>query len=406
MNALSGVTSDHPGTGGIVADFTLAYTDQRTDHDSGQSTHQSDQSGFQLKVNLRLPGQGISALFGQSGSGKTTLLRCIAGLERTSTGYLEVNGEVWQDSARQHFVATHQRSLGYVFQEASLFPHLSVQHNLDYAIRRSGRHNTGHNTGGYSTTGNHTSATSKADIIDMLGIGGLMQRAPARLSGGERQRVAIARALLTKPRLLLMDEPLSALDTARKQEILPYLERLHDELAIPMLYVSHQADEVARLADHLVLMENGQALASGALLTLLSRLDLPTALTEDAGAVIDTTVGYHDPDYHLMRLDFKGGSILVPHRDIPTGTKRRLRIHARDVGLTLDQVSQQSSLQNRIAATIIGTAAAAHPAHIMVQLDAGGTILLARITRRAYDQLTLAPGKAVWALIKSVALLA
>jgi len=376
----------------IIADIKLGY--------SGHT----GKLGFQLKVNLTLPGHGITGLFGHSGSGKTTLLRCIAGLEHTNTGYLEVNGEVWQDSERRHFIPTHQRALGYVFQEASLFPHLSVQENLHYAIKRCSTSNSDWNT-----------------TIDMLGIAELMQRMPARLSGGERQRVAIARALLTKPRLLLMDEPLSALDAARKQEILPYLERLHDELAVPILYVSHQSDEIARLADHVVLMENGHTLASGPLLTLLTRMDLPTALAEDAGAVIETTVTQHDQRYHLMQLDFSGGAIVVPHRDIAIGKKLRLRLHARDVIVELRNTDDAtsfdtthnhnskhgvSSLQNRIAATIVSMADAAHPAHIMLQLDACGTLLLARITRRACDQLALTPGKHVWALIKSVALLA
>ena len=223
--------------------------------------------GFTLNVDLDLPGRGVTALFGHSGSGKTTLLRCLAGLERHSTGSLHFKGEVWQDSTRSIFRPTHQRSLGYVFQEASLFPHLSVRKNLEYGRKRV---NSGHKV-------------SLDHAVELLGIGHLLDRMPDRLSGGERQRVAIARALATSPELLLMDEPLAALDLKRKSEILPYLERLHDELDIPMFYVSHSPDEVARLADHVVLLAEGRVVAAGGLRETLARLDLPTAFTEDAG---------------------------------------------------------------------------------------------------------------------------
>ncbi len=199
-------------------------------------------SGFSLDVDLALPGRGITALFGQSGSGKTTILRCIAGLEKARDAFISVNGEVWQDDAKDFFVPTHKRSLGYVFQEASLFPHLSVRSNLDYGRKRAGKKD--------DKVFEHT--------ITLLGIGHLLDRLPEKLSGGESQRVAIARALLTEPKLLLMDEPLSALDARRKEEILPYIERIQSTLSIPILYVSHQPDEVMRLADHLVLLAEGR----------------------------------------------------------------------------------------------------------------------------------------------------
>lgn len=360
---------------GIVGRFHLAFPGE---------------DGFRLAVDLALPGQGVTSLFGHSGSGKTTVLRCIAGLEHAPSGYLEVNGEVWQDSERKHFLPTYKRALGYVFQEASLFAHLSVARNLEYGMKRSGV---------------ARDSTAWQQAIALLGIEQLLQRMPDHLSGGERQRVAIARALLTRPKLLLMDEPLSALDIKRKQEILPYLERLHDELAIPVLYVSHQPDEVVRLADYLVLMERGSVLASGPLLEVLARLDLPTALAQDAGAVIEATVGMHDERYHLMRLDFGGGSILVPHRDVALGKRLRLQIHARDVSLALSE-HDDSSILNRVAAIVTHIASADHPAQVLVRLDAGGTALLARITRQSCEQLNLAAGKRVWAQIKSVALLA
>ena len=205
-------------------------------------------SGFALEVDLQLPGRGVTALYGHSGSGKTTCLRCIAGLEKAEQGFIQVNDEVWQDSDKKIFVPPHKRALGYVFQEASLFPHLSVLANLEFGLKRIPRPQR---------------RVDMTHATELLGIGHLLDRHPQHLSGGERQRVGIARALLTSPKLLLMDEPLAALDSQRKNEILPYLQRLHDELDIPVLYVSHSQDEVARLADHLVLLSNGKALASG-----------------------------------------------------------------------------------------------------------------------------------------------
>ena len=246
-----------------------------------------DWPGFSLDVDLDLPARGVTALFGHSGSGKTTLLRCIAGLERAPGGYVAIDGEVWQDADR--FLPTHQRPLGYVFQEASLFQHLSARGNLEYGRKRAkgvmGRAALDH-------------------VIELLGIGALLERRPDQLSGGERQRVAIARALAVKPRLLLMDEPLAALDLARKQEILPYLERLHDELEIPILYVSHSPDEVARLADHIVVMQAGRSVASGPLVETLARLDLPIRLGEDAGVVLDAVVEERDTQWQLARAAF------------------------------------------------------------------------------------------------------
>ena len=239
--------------------------------------------GFAVEADLNLPGKGISALFGHSGSGKTTLLRAIAGLERHPGGYLAVNGEVWQD--QRTFLPTHQRPLGYVFQEASLFPHLTVRRNLEFGQKRA--------RAGVGAAERHADLEQTAEL---LGIGPLLERLPEGLSGGERQRAAIARALLTRPRLLLMDEPLAALDFQRKAEILPYLERLHDELDIPVLYVSHSPDDVARLADHLVLLQDGQVAASGPLSATLARLDLPTAF-----AVSDRFSYIHDG-----RLVFEG----------------------------------------------------------------------------------------------------
>ena len=231
--------------------------------------------GFALDLDLQLPGKGVTALYGHSGSGKTTCLRCIAGLERASKAYVQINDEVWQDSHNDLFVPVHKRALGYIFQEASLFPHLSVRANLEFGLRRIALKER---------------RVDMAHATQLLGISHLLERAPKNLSGGERQRVGIARALLTSPRLLLMDEPLAALDSQRKREIMPYLERLHAELDIPVLYVSHSQDEVARLADHIVLLSEGKVLASGPIGETLARLDLPLARGDDAGVVVEGQV--------------------------------------------------------------------------------------------------------------------
>jgi molybdate transport system ATP-binding protein len=342
---------------------------------------------FKLDATFSAPDTGVTALFGPSGSGKTTLLRCIAGLER-ATGTLHVNGETWQDATT--FVATHKRPLGYVFQEASLFPHLSVRANLEYGYKR-------------------IAATERKvqleQVVEWLGLSHLIERRdPILLSGGERQRVAIARALLTSPRILLMDEPLSALDTNSKLEILPYLERLHRELKIPVLYVSHALDEVARLADHLVLLEQGRVIASGALHDTLARLDLPTAHFDDAGAVIEAAVAQHDESYHLTRVDFSGGNLWVGKVNQPQGSQVRARVLARDVSIATQQ-PHGSSITNILHARIVeirdeGTD------KVMVRMQVGeSSVLLSRITRRSRDVLALAVGMEVFAQVKSVALM-
>ncbi|MDQ7989381.1 MAG: molybdenum ABC transporter ATP-binding protein [Candidatus Dactylopiibacterium sp.] len=344
--------------------------------------------GFELDVDLTLPARGVSVLFGHSGSGKTTLLRCVAGLERAASARIAVHGEVWQDE-HGGFVPAWQRPLGYVFQEASLFAHLDVRRNLAYGMRRAlGRADAG----------------EIEAMAERFGIAALLARRPDKLSGGERQRVAIARALLTRPRLLLMDEPLSALDAARKQEILPYLERLHDALEIPVLYVTHQIEEAARLADHLVLMEQGRVRAVGPLEEALARVDLPLAQDHEAGVVLRARVEAHEPDWHLTRLGFAGGTLHVSQRALEAGAPVRVRVLARDVSVMLED-SAASSIQNRFACTVAGISAATDPAHALVSLEASGTRLFARVTRRAVTQLGLAPGMAVWAQVKAVALL-
>ncbi|WP_460067875.1 molybdenum ABC transporter ATP-binding protein [Pseudomonas sp. H1_G08] len=348
--------------------------------------------GFELDVDLQVPGRGVTALFGDSGSGKTTCLRCIAGLERAEQGFVQINAEVWQDSAKGIFVQPHKRALGYVFQEASLFPHLSVLANLEFGLKRIAK------------------SQRRVDInqaTELLGIGHLLERHPQHLSGGERQRVGIARALLTSPKLLLMDEPLAALDSRRKSEILPYLQRLHDELDIPLLYVSHAQDEVARLADHLVLLSDGKTLASGPIGETLARLDLPLALGDDAGVIIEGQVSAYDATYQLLSLQLPATdmNIRVTHAPMAVGQALRCKVHARDISLALNN-DAASSILNRLPVTVISEQAADNSAHVLIRLDAGGTPLLARITRFSRDQLGVHPGQRLWAQIKAVAVLA
>jgi molybdate transport system ATP-binding protein len=346
---------------------------------------------FTLDVALSLPSSGVSALFGPSGCGKTTLLRCLAGLERAPGGRVAVDGEVWQDDAAGVFVATHRRAVGVVFQEASLFEHLDVRANVEFGWRRlppSRRR------------------VSVDEAIAWTGIEPLLQRAPAGLSGGERQRVAIARALAVSPRVLLMDEPLAALDAARTAEILPALERLNGLSGITIVYVSHAIAEVARLADHVVLMDAGRAIAAGPVAALLSRLDLPLPPGEDAGVVLQGVVGALDAPWQLARLDVPGAAFWTRDPALPVGHRIRLRVLARDVSLSLVE-QPQSSIVNQVAATVDAIADDAHPSQVLVRLRTrdGASVLLARVTRRSAHALALAPGAPVWAMVKSVALL-
>jgi len=344
---------------------------------------------FTLDVDLKLPGQGVTALFGHSGSGKTTCLRAMAGLERAEAGYFALGDEIWQDETRRHFVPPYRRALGVVFQEASLFPHLSVRRNILFGEQRAPASERRFALG---------------EIAELLGIGHLLDRAPEQLSGGERQRVAIARALLAAPQILLMDEPLAALDLKRKLEIQPYLERLHAELSLPIIYVSHAPDEVARLADHLVLLDQGKVVASGALNEVLSRIDLPEAFADDAGVVIQARIAAQEDD-ELTRLEFPGGQIFVSRHDGPVGTRVRCRIHASDVSLALAP-PLQSSILNCVTASVVDLAPTDTPGHVLVRLDASGEPLLARVTKRSVEKLGIRPGLMLRAQIKAVALLA
>jgi molybdate transport system ATP-binding protein len=351
--------------------------------------------GFDLNVEADLPGRGVTALFGPSGSGKTTCLRMIAGLERPSVKRSEnrqsrvsINGNIWQDDSQNIWQGTHLRPLGFVFQEASLFDHLNVVRNLAY---------------GQSRVPLAERKVSLEQAIELLGIGHLLQREPATLSGGERQRVAIARALATSPQLLLMDEPLAALDAQRKADVLPYLEKLHTGLDIPVLYVSHALDEVARLADHILLLDKGQVTAQGHTADLMTRLDLSLAHGDAAAAVIVATVKRHEPEFHLSFAEFAGGEFSIPQQNFPLGHNLRIRVQARDVSLTL-QRQTGTSIQNILPCTVKALSTDG-PGQVTVQLDANGSTLLARVTAKSAAALGLEIGKPVFAQIKGVAIL-
>jgi len=347
-----------------------------------------DYGDFKLDVDLQLPATGITVLFGHSGSGKTTLLRCIAGLQHAPQGFLEINGKVWQDSDRGVFLPTHKRPLGYVFQEANLFPHLTVSENLQYGLKRI----------------KSNSGTVKLDqTLELLGIANLLDRRPENLSGGERQRVAIARALALNPEILLMDEPLASLDFKRKQEILPFLSRLHEQLAIPVLYVTHSQQEVAQLADFLVIMEEGQALATGSLSETLSRIDLPLAQDKQAATVWQVTIAEQETDYQLTRVAFAGYPLSLPMVDAAIGTPLRLQIYARDVSIVLEAPTATSIL-NALPATISGIADD-HSGQCVVSVLVGKQPLLAHITRKSVLLLGLQVGMAVYVQIKGTSIL-
>lgn len=344
---------------------------------------------FVLDVQATLPARGITAVFGASGSGKTTLLRCVAGLETEAHGRVSLGETIWQDVERNLLVPTWQRRLGYVFQEASLFEHLDVQGNLDYALSRSAV---------------PANSETMAEVIDLLGIGSLLQRTADSLSGGERQRVAIARALASQPRLLLLDEPLASLDAARRRDILPWLERLRDEIALPMLYVTHSMEEVARLADHLLVLHSGRVKASGPAGEVLASVDNPTIVGEEAGVLLAGRIARRDEVWQLSCVDFSGGSLWVRDQGWEAGRAVRLRVLARDVSLAVGE-PRDSSIQNQVRAVITDVIADDHPSQVLVRLDCAGTVILARVTRRAMHSLNLGPGTLVWALVKSVAVI-
>ena len=338
---------------------------------------------FVLDFKAEFPATGITVLFGASGCGKTTLLRAIAGLEVTKKGYVQVGRDIWQN--QELFMPTHKRSLGYVFQEPSLFNHLRVKANLDYAYKRSAK----------------ADPEFYAQIIELLGLESLLNRFPAQISGGERQRVAIARALLVRPKFLLMDEPLASLDEVRKQEILPYLERIHREFEFPILYVTHSMDELMRLADHVLVMEQGQLREQGDPVQVFSRGQV---LEEDTGVILQGRVAEHDQQWHLVLMQLQEGELWVRDTGCAPGDLIRVRVQARDVSLSLSPHTD-SSILNRLAVEIMEIQAGSDPAVAQIRVKAGEDYLFARITQKSVNQLGLKVGMSLWAQIKSAAVI-
>lgn len=339
---------------------------------------------FSLQAAFTSPPGGITALFGRSGAGKTSLINLLAGLDRPREGRIEVDGVVLFDSEAGIDMPPEKRRLGYVFQEGRLFPHMSVRRNLAYGMKSDG------------------SGADFDQIVELLDIGSMLDRGPRDLSGGEKQRVAIGRALLASPRLLLMDEPLAALDMGRKAEILPYIERLRDELAIPIVYVTHAMEEIVRLADTLVIMSDGKIAAVGPVEDLMSRLDLrPLTGRYEAGAVLTVTVEGHDVKRAVTRLAFGDMTLLVPHAEIPVGEELRIRIRARDVSLALS-APRDISILNIFPGRVVEISDR-KDGQMDVIVDVGARIW-ARVTRLAVNRLTLEPGKEVHALVKAVAI--
>ena len=340
---------------------------------------------FMLDANFGIPDRGITVVFGPSGSGKTTLLRALAGLEKSDDGFLKIGDSVWQKG--EDFLATHKRQIGYVFQDAALFDHLDVKGNLNFVVKRA--------------------IGLKEDFIEsiynLLEIKTLLNRKTMQLSGGERQRVAIARALLTNPKILLLDEPLSALDSKRKNEILPYLDSIHNDLEIPILYVTHSQDEMSRLADHLLLIEDGNIIGSGPVNDMLTRFDMPLSHGGDAVSIIEAEVLKRDSEFNLMHLDFLGGQFIVPDNSFPVQTKVRIRVVARDVSLTKSKQVDTSILN--IFPAMVQEIVNEGEAQVMVRLQIKETILLACITRKSSYKLRLEKGSEVFVQVKSVAIL-
>jgi molybdate transport system ATP-binding protein len=342
--------------------------------------------GFALDAGFRAPG-GVTALFGPSGCGKSTVLAAVAGLLRPQEGRVALDGDAMLDTALGVFVPAERRRCGVVFQDARLFPHLSVEGNLRYGLRRAPRGAAG---------------PSFDDVVALLGVAHLLRRRPLGLSGGERQRVALGRALLSRPRLLLMDEPLAALDAARRAEVLPFLARLRDAAGLPILYVTHALDEVDALADTLVLLEAGRVAAAGPVEALSARTDLPQlSLRRDAGALLHCTVQAHDPGSGLTRLGFPGGELSIPLRPERPGTRLRVRVRARDVSVATEP-PRGLSIHNVLPCRL-ESIAAARTDEIFLRLAVGPTALLARVTCDSQGRLGLVPGMALWALVKSVA---
>lgn len=340
---------------------------------------------FRLVAAFATEGDGVTALFGPSGSGKTSILRAVAGLLHPDQGHIAINDNVLVDTTAGVFLPPHKRRLGYVFQDARLFPHLTVHANLVYGARRSK---------------GAVTAAEVDHLTALLGLQPLLDRKPAGLSGGEQQRVAIGRALLAQPQLLLLDEPLASIDAARRSEILPYLERLRDDLHVPMLYVSHAVDEVARMADRVVLLDAGEVIEHDSAENVLARFD---AAPGDPGTVIRARVQEHDEAFDITYLGIASGTIAVPTLAAPVGAEVRLRIRGRDVLLATQ--APQGLSANTVLPARVEAVGSPTGAFLDVRLQTNGARLIARITAKSAERLSLGVGSEVFAIIKTATLL-
>lgn len=347
-------------------------------------------NAFAVEVNLQFNAGQCLALWGPSGSGKTTILRAIAGLDPALNAYINIGGEVWQDSSRSVCLPTSKRSVGFVFQEASIFSHLNVEGNLKFAVKRNQK----------SLSGEFFES-----IVRLLDIKNLMPKFSPQLSGGERQRVAIARALLTSPKLLLLDEPLSAVDGHKKDEVLPWLERVRRELAISMVYVTHSLDELTRLADSVAVLSQGRIVTQGNLLDVLSSTgDHFHRDSQDSSVLVEGLVSQSDPKWHLVQIAFKGGSLWLRDQNFKLGQTLRVKINASDVSITTE-LPRQTSIQNVLPGVILEIRHLNHPSERMVRVDCQGFVFLSKVTARSVDQLELRVGRSIWLQVKSAALL-
>ena len=342
---------------------------------------------FKMDINLNMESDGVLAIFGPSGSGKTTLLRIIAGLQSSTQSYVKIDDAVWQDNLS--FIKPHLRNLAFIFQNENLFSHLSVEGNLNYAQSRSGR---------------CQDSISRSDAIDFLGIASLLKRNVHHLSGGEKQRVAIARALLSNPRLLLMDEPLAAIDDSAKNSILGTIENIKREFAIPVLYVSHSVQEISRLATEMILLEKGKIVRTGKIGEVLAKLDFPQDLGQDTSVVLDGKVIERDREFSITKIGFRGGVFWLCDNEEKIDRHVRMRILAKDVSITLEKHANTSIL-NVLQAQVIEISSPDTSSMVLVKLMIGESPILARITRKSLCSLNLGVGAQVWVQIKSVALM-
>jgi molybdate transport system ATP-binding protein len=340
---------------------------------------------FRLQVKFSIPERGILGVFGHSGSGKTTLLRCVAGLEKKVQGSIELGNEVWLDESRN--LSSQQRNVGYVFQDDRLFPHLTVSENLEYGVRRSS---------------DNIDPLDRDHLHQLLNIGHLQNRMPSQLSGGEAQRVAIGRALLKKPKILLLDEPLSSLDWKRKQEILPYLGKLHEELSIPMLYVSHSLDEVSFLCDHMLVMEQGDIRFKGSIQDSLVSPGSPLATAENAAAILDGNVSKQEKEFQISTVHTKNGNAIQVPGILPIGQRVRLRTRATDISLSKTAASDSSILN--ILEGVIVEIVEQQQSHVLLQVDVNQDILLVRLTNKSYRLLGFGLQQKVFVQIKAVSI--